>query len=629
MSSSTLVDDIESFSFEDAQRNPHLLNPTEGEAGDALAHHVARKDTHQSSGERHGETHLGTETLRIDQQEEYESMAKDFQIETEAERNRAEQLDQELQAEKQRKRRAEREELRQKEKLRREEETRRMQIQQAVSIRRRIQGMQKTIKEDEIICAGWSNGKSGEEALGRQIHGFWMTRRPTTKQMAERKALIEDVEKILEKKWPGCGLHLMPFGSTQTGLFEASSDIDLTLIDPMRPYGVGTGAIHSHLSDIISIAAYGLEKLPDYYSVRSIGTQLKRHGEGHFRQIVPIPKAKVPIVKFVYGRSGLCSDINVNDAFGNVNSELIRAYIDIHPEIIQPYLFAIKKWASRRGINDPSGKSGPPSLNSYTICMIAIQYLQIQGIVPNLQNPDLLALMNTQRTYLWQKPSPHPEKPAKAFVRSDSSTGGYEIDPLTGARRFETTFAKGRDVKDREEFFAALHKTQPSTTPLQRISKGPIFEKMGELLKGFFAWLSNFDFAECGISIRLGTPFRRFEKVAKEAYAHLPHVAAPINDWRGDKAIVVQDPFILDRNTANITKQMRETIVDESWRAIALLEEERMSSSTILVDLIHSFEHEQMIRKHEIAMKAFDDETRNLVIREASENRPGKERVSR
>jgi len=58
--------------------------------------------------------------------------------------------------------------------------------------------------------------------------------------MAEREALVKDVEKVLEAKWPNCGLRLLPFGSTQTGLLEATSDVDLTIIDPMRPYGVGT-----------------------------------------------------------------------------------------------------------------------------------------------------------------------------------------------------------------------------------------------------------------------------------------------------------------------------------------------------------------------------------------------------
>lgn len=75
-------------------------------------------------------------------------------------------------------------------------------------------------------------------------------------------------------------------------------------------------------------------------------------------------------VKFVHRPSGLSSDLNVNDLFGLQNSKMIKAYCDIVPAIARPLLFAIKKWASRRHINDPSGKSGVTSLNSYTICLL-------------------------------------------------------------------------------------------------------------------------------------------------------------------------------------------------------------------------------------------------------------------
>lgn len=50
---------------------------------------------------------------------------------------------------------------------------------------------------------------------------------------------MADVEAALRKRWPGCGLRVAPFGSTMTGLFEGSSDVDLCLLDPARPFGVG------------------------------------------------------------------------------------------------------------------------------------------------------------------------------------------------------------------------------------------------------------------------------------------------------------------------------------------------------------------------------------------------------
>lgn len=60
------------------------------------------------------------------------------------------------------------------------------------------------------------------------------------RELAQREALIRDASIAIERRWPNCGLQLVPFGSSRTGLLEALSDVDLTLVDPMRPYGVGT-----------------------------------------------------------------------------------------------------------------------------------------------------------------------------------------------------------------------------------------------------------------------------------------------------------------------------------------------------------------------------------------------------
>jgi hypothetical protein len=242
----------------------------------------------------------------------------------------------------------------------------------------------------------------------------------------------------------------------------------------------------------------------------------------------------------------------------------------------------------------------------------AIQYLQLQGIVPNLQNPDLIDALDTQRTHLWQKPPSNSRKKA-------SLTKNQVIDPLTGARQFDTTFAKISDAKDKEAFFAAANQAQPPTRPLQAISKGPLFVQMGQILKGFFDWISRFDFTECGISIRLGTPFRRFDKVCKKEFLHLPYVAAAPTGWKDDSAVVVQDPFILDRNTANVVEKTKERIGDECWRAIALLEEERESDGALLFDLLLSVEHEEMILQHERAMHAFDEATQDRILQQTGE----------
>ena len=258
-------------------------------------------------------------------------------------------------------------------------------------------------------------------------------------------------------------------------------------------------------------------------------------------------------------------------------------------------------------------------LTSYSLS--AIQYLQIQGVVPNLQNSELISALEIQRTLLWQKPSSSVKSTNDSEHSSGSGFSSLEVDILSGARRFDTTFVKVSDAKDEKAFFEAAKGLHTTPVQLQSVPRGPIFEEMGGLFKGFITWLCEFDFDECGISIRLGSPFRRNEKPSKKELLKLPYVAPPNNEWKKDNAIVCQDPFIFDRNTANITKTVRNIIIDECWRARALLEEERERDSSLLSDLLVDYEHEQMIRQHEIAMTSFDKSTQDYIIKEANKKK--------
>jgi hypothetical protein len=191
---------------------------------------------------------------------------------------------------------------------REEAERKQRDIVQALEARRNIRLQQGRLDREGQLCASWSAGRSGSEAVGRQISGLWQSSRPNEKQIAQRDALIIDAEQAMEKKWPGCGLRLVPFGSTKTGLIEAQSDVDLTLFDPIRPFGVGTpkselemppkGASHGFLPD--SLYSYGISQLPDYYSVNMVASALRRFGKNDkgrdtFIKVMPISKARVPI----------------------------------------------------------------------------------------------------------------------------------------------------------------------------------------------------------------------------------------------------------------------------------------------------------------------------------------------
>lgn len=155
-----------------------------------------------------------------------------------------------------------------------------------------------------------------EEAIGRQIRIHWESTRQRSTQ--DRQSIIADVEQALSARWPGFGLKVVPFGSTLTGLSEATSDLDLCILDPYRPLGAGTVSSFCHIycsytflkpeGEVIPFPE-GLQTgqfqekdcnvtLPDYYSVRSVARSLERYGGGKFAKVFPIRGAQVPIGEY-------------------------------------------------------------------------------------------------------------------------------------------------------------------------------------------------------------------------------------------------------------------------------------------------------------------------------------------
>ncbi|KAJ3735249.1 hypothetical protein DFJ43DRAFT_37801 [Lentinula guzmanii] len=113
------------------------------------------------------------------------------------------------------------------------------------------------------------------------------------------------------------------FGSTLYGVFTPNSDLDMIILDPNRPNG------------------QEIQKVAPIYGMRNLAKNFQRAG---FKQVVAIPKAKVPIVKFYDPVTNLHGDINANERLGLFNSRLIKHYCDIQP-LLRPMLAFIKAWA--------------------------------------------------------------------------------------------------------------------------------------------------------------------------------------------------------------------------------------------------------------------------------------------
>eukprot|EP01134_Creolimax_fragrantissima_P001880 CFRG1880T1 len=106
-----------------------------------------------------------------------------------------------------------------------------------------------------------------------------------------------------------------------------------------------------------------------------------------FIDILAIPKARVPIIKFIHAKTGYECDICINNTLAVQNTALLRLYANFDVRS-RKLMLAIKWWAKRRGINNSAGGT----LSSYAYVIMVIHFLQNTSrlpVLPNLQDSRL------------------------------------------------------------------------------------------------------------------------------------------------------------------------------------------------------------------------------------------------
>jgi hypothetical protein len=198
-------------------------------------------------------------------------------------------------------------------------------------------------------------------------------------------------------------------------------------------------------------------------------------------------------VKFRDPQTGLQLDLNINDRFGQANSDLLRTYAELRPSLFRPFVSAIKTWAKRRQINDPSGALGSATLSSYSYTLLAIQYLQSTGDLPNLQSPELLKALEVPQERLW-KAGKITHRRATAAERERARQLGHA---RPGDRRvtqpgkiYDVTFARLQ-----KPHAAAPFRAEPKDEHSQNVA-------LGAAIVGFFTWLDQLP--RCAVSIAAG-----------------------------------------------------------------------------------------------------------------------------
>ena len=164
---------------------------------------------------------------------------------------------------------------------------------------------------------------AGEERLTEDMKELYSQLLPSKESEERRKRLVEKLELILRKQWPGQRIKVNVFGSTGNKLGTTDSDVDICITTDCK-----------ELEQVCVLADF-----------------LANQG---MQRVVCVSVAKVPIVKIWDPDLRLACDMNVNNPVALENTEMIRAYVEID-ERVRPLAMIIKHWTKRRVLNEAGG----------------------------------------------------------------------------------------------------------------------------------------------------------------------------------------------------------------------------------------------------------------------------------
>ncbi|KAI5058844.1 hypothetical protein GOP47_0027014 [Adiantum capillus-veneris] len=205
------------------------------------------------------------------------------------------------------------------------------------------------------------------DGLEREFEDVYRDLQPTPQDYQARKTAVDFVNGLARDKLSVADVrrrhgvwNARAFGSFTMDMFTSSSDLDISL-------NVEFGSENLARQDGVHL----LKKMTKLlYKLQSIGT---------VRDIQPVLKAKVPVVKFIHCKTGIECDVSVENRDGIIKSELLRIFSTIDSRF-RKLCFLLKAWANAQGINS----SKDHTLNSLSIILLAALHLQtrVPAILP-------------------------------------------------------------------------------------------------------------------------------------------------------------------------------------------------------------------------------------------------------
>eukprot|EP00250_Pteridium_aquilinum_P015762 c22748_g1_i3 orf=465-1874(+) len=233
--------------------------------------------------------------------------------------------------------------------------------------------------ELEVATSQTYLSKKHIDALDIQFEDVYIDLQPKPQDYQARKVAVDFVNGLardklsvgdFRKHFGVCNARA--FGSFTMDMFTPTSDLDISLN-----------------------VECGLEVLTRDERVKLLKklTKLlyKMQSNGLVREIQPVLKAKVPVVKFMHCNSGIECDVSVENRDGIVKSEFLRIFSSIDSRF-RKLCFLLKAWANAHGINS----SKDHTLNSLSIILLVAFHLQTR--VPAILPPFSMLLKGVDST---------------------------------------------------------------------------------------------------------------------------------------------------------------------------------------------------------------------------------------
>lgn len=201
--------------------------------------------------------------------------------------------------------------------------------------------------------------------LTHELETLFFAKAMPPAEMEARQVTVRRLQTLMEELFPARNPKLHLFGSSVNGFGFAGADMDMCLV------------LQGLASDGHGAVVETLEK-----AFRALD----------YSDILALPKARVPVIKFKDPATGLGCDICFNNGLALRNSQLLAAYASLDARV-RPLAFAVKTWAKARRVNN----TFEGTLSSYAYVMLVIHFLQYRrpSVLPILQS--MTALRNRNR----------------------------------------------------------------------------------------------------------------------------------------------------------------------------------------------------------------------------------------